>query len=300
MAGTNDPQMDAFIAAFTATLQALLGGGKKSTDTKTTSKDIVTINDAAAKALLEQIAIQTQYGGKLSKDDIATFVKQFNDEAKRQTEVAVRTITERVKPGAKPEDITSIINNYVTTTSLSFLDPKVLATDFIWSKINFADEKTLGANAIKALQDVRSTVRNNGILDMSDVEIQNTAKKIARGQLSLDEFKATLNNKIILNYPQFADRFKNNPGASARDIFSPYISMMAKVLEKDPNEINLDNPYLDKALRPDGAAGKMLPMSIPDFVTFLKNTPDFENTIQANDAARDSATAFARAWGFGV
>jgi hypothetical protein len=295
-----DKEMEAFIAAFTATLQSILGGGSNNKNTKTTSTDVSTINNAAARALLEQMAKDAQYTGKLTKNDIDAFVAQFNAEAKKQTDTAVRTITERIKPGAKPEDITSIINNYVTTTSLSFLDPKSLARDFIWSKINFADEKTLGPNAVKALQDVRALIRNNGIMDVSDIEIQNTAKKVARGELSLDEYRATLMNKTMMNYPQFADRFKNNPNASARDIFSPYIAIMAKTLEKDPNEIMLDNLYLDKALRPDGAAGKMSPMSIPDFVTFLKNTPEFENTLQANEAARDSATAFARAWGFGV
>lgn len=294
---TKEEQQNAFIAAV---LAAAGIGESKDRDTKTISKDILTIDNAAARTLLEQIAKDAQYTGKLTKEDVTQFVSQFNSMAKAQADEAVRVVTERIKPGAKPEDVTSIINNYVTTTQLSFLDPKVLANDFIWSKINFADEATLGGNARKALQDVRALVRNNGILDISDIEIQNTAKKIARGEIRLQDFQATLANKTIMNYPQFADRFKNNPGATARDIFSPYIATMAKVLEMDPNSINLDNPYLDKALRPDGAAGKVSPMSIPDFITFLKNTPEAENTIQANEAARSAATSFARAWGFGV
>lgn len=297
---TPEQQQEMFMQAFTATLQGLLGGGKKSTDTTTTSKDILTINNAAARVLLEQIAKDAQYTGKLTKDDVTAFVNSFNAEAKKQADIAVRTITERIKPGAKPEDITKIINNYVTTTSLTFLDPKSLASDFIWSKINFGDEKTLGGKSLRALQDVRAMIRNNGIIDVSDIEIQNAAKKIARGEISIDDYRATLRSKVELNYPQFADRFKNNPNASAREIFSPYIATMAKILEKDPNEIQLDNMYLDKALRPDGAAGKAPAMSIPDFIMMLKNTPDYENTRQANEDARDAATAFARAWGYGV
>lgn len=292
--------LDAFIAAFTATLQGLLGGGKKSTNTKTTTKDILTINNIAARTLLEEIAKEAQYVGKLNKEDITAFVDDFNERAAKQAEVAVRTITERIKPGTKPEDITSIINNYVTTTNLTFLDPKNLARDYIWSKINFGDEKTLGGKSLSALQDVRALIRNNGILDVSDIEIQNTAKKIARGDMTLDEYRAMLQAKVVMNYPQFSDRFKNNPNASAREIFSPYINIMAKTLEKDPNEIQLDNPYLDKALRPDGVAGKLPAMSIPDFLVFLKNTPEYDNTTQANFDARDAATAFGRAWGFGV
>jgi polyhydroxyalkanoate synthesis regulator phasin len=293
-------ELDVFIETFTAILEQLLGGKAKNTNTKTTTKDILSINATAAKTLLDQVAKDAQYTGKLSKDDITAFVNDFNKRAQAQAEVAVRNITERIKPGAKPEDITNIINNYVTTTSLSFLDPKNLAQDYIWSKINFADEKTLGGKSLSALQDVRALIRNNGILDVSDIEVQNTAKKIARGEMTLDEYRATLQAKVILNYPQFADRFKNNPNASAREIFSPYINTMAKVLEKDPNEIQLDNLYLDKALRPDGAAGKLLPMSISDFIIMLKNTPDYDNTRQSNEDARSAATAFGRAWGFGV
>lgn len=301
MADTKDPTLDAFIAAFTATIQALLGGDKsKGSDTRTTSKEILKIDNAAARALLEQVARDAQYQGKFKKEDIDAFVEQFNNAAVAQADEAVRVITERITPGAKPEDISKIVNSYVTTTNLSFLDPKAMAGDFVWSKINFADEKALGGNALKALQDVRALVRNNGILDMSDVEIQNAAKSIARGFTTLPEFQATLAAKTQMNYPQFADRFKNNPGASARDIFSPYINVMSKVLEKDPNEIQLDNLYLDKALRPDGAAGKQSPMSISDFMIYLKNTPDYNNTRQANEEARSAANEFARAWGFGV
>lgn len=290
--GTIDPVIAAILAKF--------AGGSDNQDQITTSTDILKLTTASAKALLEEAATNAQFQGKLTKAQVQDFIDKFNTEANKQLEKTVKEVQQRITPGTKPEDIQKIINTYVTTTTLSFFNPKNLAKDYVWSLINFKDEATLGGKSLGALQEVRAAVSNNGILDISEAEIQNTAKKIAMGDMSIADFNATLRSKLNLNYPQFAQRFTDNPTASARDIFDPYLSTMAKTLGLDKNSISLDNPYLDKALRPDGAAGKMSPMSISDFVRFLKDTPEWENTLEAGELAQSAATGLARAWGFGV
>lgn len=284
--------MQAILERFTA------GSGEQ--DQVTTTTNVLKLTTAAAKALLTQAAEDAQFQGKLTNQQLQDFIQKFNTEANRQLETTVREVRQRVNAGTKPEDIKKIVENYVNTTTLSFFSPKELAKDYIWSLTNFKDEKTLGGKSLNALQEVRASVANNGVLDISEAEIQNAAKDIAMGKISIGDFNAKIRNRVVLNYPQFADRFTNNPNASARDIFDPYLSTMAKVLGIDKNSIKLDNPYLDRALRPDGAAGKLPAMAIADFVTFLKGTPDWEQGLEANELARDAAVGFGRAWGFGI
>jgi hypothetical protein len=104
----------------------------------------------------------------------------------------------------------------------------------------------------------------------------------------------------MVNYPQYAQRLKENPGSTIRDLASPYINLMAKELELDPNTIQLDNVELDRALRPDGTAGKLPTVSLADFRIKLRNSPQWENTTAANESARTAATAIGRAFGYGV
>jgi hypothetical protein len=80
----------------------------------------------------------------------------------------------------------------------------------------------------------------------------------------------------------------------------PYISELAKVLELPIDSIDLNNPYLQKAIRPDGTAGKLPMLSIPDFTRMLMETPEWQNTKDANFKARDAATGLGRAFGLGV
>jgi hypothetical protein len=104
----------------------------------------------------------------------------------------------------------------------------------------------------------------------------------------------------MVNYPQYAERLKQNPGSTLKDLASPYINLMAKELELDANSIELDDMDLDKALRPDGTAGKLPTMSLAEFRVALRNSPRWESTTAANEAARDAATALGRAFGYGV
>ena len=294
---------DYYKAVYQAVLDALTGSsykGPTQSKTTTTSKDLIKLTNNAAKTLLEQARKSAGVAGVPSAAEIAEFAAMFNSAASKQVEEVTRTVIEKITPGTKPEDLTNIVNSYVTTNTPSFLSPETMASDFVWSKVDFKNEGSLGGKALLSLQEVRAMVKNNGLVDISDGEIQTAAKNIARGLMTQEEFQAQIRAKSIQNYPQLAERLKNNPSLSVRDILSPYIKMMATTLEMDPNAIDLDNPYLDKAIRPDGTVGKLPSMSIPDFVTFLKNTNEFENTIQANEDARSAATAFGRAWGFGV
>lgn len=262
------------------------------------SRSVTRLNKVSARALLEQTAKDIQYNVKFNDVDLDDFLKKFKAEQDRQIENVVKSTT--VKPGTSTDEIKRQVENTLTTEYPSYFKPEIFASDYIWAKVNFKDEKTLGGKSLTALNNVRSILAGFGPLDFSDAEVYNAAKQIAKGEITNDDFRSTIAQKAALNYPQYAERLKQNPGSTIRDLASPYISLMSKELELDPNTIELDNIELDRALRPDGTAGKLPSMSLADFRIKLRNTPQWENTTAANESARTAATAIGRAFGYGV
>lgn len=279
-------------------IDAMGGDSGKPTSTTGSSKSLTKLTKPAARALLEKTAKDAQYNFKFTDVDLDDFLKKFNAEQNRQIENVVKSTN--VTPGASTDEIKRQVENTVTTEFPSYFKPEIFASDYVWAKVNFKDEKSLGGKALTALNNVRSILSGFGPLDFSDIEIQNAAKQIARGEISNDDFRSTIALKAMVNYPQYAQRLKENPGSTIRDLASPYINLMAKELELDPNTIQLDNVELDRALRPDGTAGKLPTMSLADFRIKLRNSPQWENTTAANESARSAATSIGRAFGYGV
>jgi hypothetical protein len=264
------------------------------------SRNLVQLDKVSARKLLQQTARDIQYTVEFTDIDIEDFLKKFKKEQQRQIEEVVKASSSKVTPGLTPEATEKIVESTTTTEKPSFFKPEIFAADYIWAKVNFKDEKTLGGKSLTALNNARSILAGFGMLDFSDTELYAAAKQIARGEISNDDFRSTIAQKAALNYPQYAERLKQNPGSTIRDLASPYINLMAKELELDSNEIQLDNMDLDRALRPDGTAGKLPSMSLADFRIKLRSSPQWENTTAANESARTAATALGRAFGYGV
>ena len=276
------------------------GGSASNTDGTTTSKTVTKLTPASARALLEQTRGAIQYTSGITQADVDEFITRFDAEQNRQIEEIVKVAKTRITPGADANAVQKEVQSLLNTEYPSFFKPAEFASDYLWAKTNFGDEKTLGAKAQTALNDVRSVIRNFNASDISDIEAQDYARKIATGKMTAADLSTTVARSHGANYPQLMDRLNSIPGATVRSLASPYINLMAKELELDPEAINLDDPEIDKALRPDGTAGKAPMMSLADFKTALRSSPKWEYTTAANEAARSSATSMSRAFGFGV
>lgn len=279
-------------------INSMNSDSSKPSSTTSSSRNVTRLNKVSARALLEKTARDIQYNVKFNDIDIDAFLKKFKAEQDKQIENIVKSTN--ITPGASTDEIKRQVENTLTTEYPSYFKPEIFASDYIWAKVNFKDEKTLGGKSLTALNNVRSILAGFGPVDFSDAELYNAAKQIARGEITNDDFRSTIAQKAMLNYPQYAERLKQNPGSTIRDLASPYINLMAKELELDPNSIQLDNIDLDRALRPDGTAGKLPSMSLADFRVKLRNSPQWENTTAANESARSAATSIGRAFGYGV
>jgi len=272
-------------------------GPKSGTDV-TTGKTKLTVQ--SARAMMEDAAQAADYTGTFSSADVTQFMKEFDAAQALQIEKVITTTASKSTSDATASAISKTATNTAKTEYPSLFKPTEFASDWVWSKINFKDEKTLGAKSITALSQVRDVINQFQLLGVSDAEAKIAAKQIAMGKKTLDAYTTELQGIAIKEYPQFADRFKLDPTLTTRDIASPIINMVAKTLELDPKDIGMDHPIVLAYTRSGGADGKGVAPSYYDLLLKTKQLPDFQKTQQANNEARDSATSLAGALGFGL
>lgn len=289
-----DPATQAIITA----LLSGLGGGSGNTASTSTSADRIKLTFNAAAELLKQTVGDIQYTGKISKEDIQAFADAFNAESAKNIEQVVKTARSQVTGGMGAEEIQKTVQNAMSVSMPSFLNPKEFAKDFIWAKVNFKDEASLAGKSLSALQDIRDLAKKFNLLGFSDAEVLIEAKKVAKGDKSLDDVKAELAKKAEFEYPTLADRYKT--GVTTYDIASPVIKLLAKTWEVPEDTIDLDNELVQSYIRPGGADGKQPPLTYAEIKQKAMNDPKFETTTAANELARQSATGLARALGAGI
>ena len=273
-------------------------GSAENSQTSGTSADRIKLTFAAAAELLKQTVADVQYTGKISKEDIQAFADQFNAESARQMEQVIKQARTQVSGAGTAEDVQKTVQNAITTAMPSFLNVKQFASDFIWGKVNFKDEKNLAGKALSALQDVRTLSKQFNLLGFSDAEALIEAKNVAMGKKTLDGVKAELAKKAEIEYPTLAERFKL--GLSTKEIADPVIKLLSKTWEVPEDTIDLDNPLVQSYIRPGGADGKTPPLTYAEIKQKAMNDPKFEQTTAANEMARQSATGLARALGAGI
>jgi hypothetical protein len=283
-----------------AIISGIVGQSSAGSDSDTTTKQAIKLTTVAGKQLLDAIARDIQYTGKFSQSELTAFVNAYNKAANAQLETVVKTARSQIKPGATEADAQKTIQSIISTSFPNFFDPKQFTKDYIWGKVNFGDVKNLGAKSLVALTEARSIVKAFNLSSVSEAEVQAAAKKIAMGDLTLEEYKAQLTQQAKVEYPQLAARFDSTPGATTRQLYSPILKAVADAWEVDPESLDLNDPFIDKLIRPDGVVGKVPPASVGEAAMAAMNDKRFDGTLKAIDNARDSATSFARALGWGI
>ena len=270
--------------------------GALNTNETVTSKDVLKLTPEAAKTLLAQAAKDAQYNGTFTADDIKNFITQYQDAAKKQMATVIQQASSTTAGGA---DLANTVKNLVNTTYQSFFKPQDFAKDYVWSKISFADEKSLAGSNLATLAEVRQLVKDFNILGVSDAEVAIAAKAIAKGDKTLADYTADLQRIAIQEHPQLADRLKSDPTLTVKKIAQPVISLLASTWEMDPASIDLDNPIVAQYLRPGGADGKGITLNYADVKRLALTDPRYQYTTAANENARDAAVGLGKAMGAG-
>lgn len=250
-----------------------------------TSYDKIT-SDALLRSAAKELGFAEGGFAQFGEADLEDFFNKIQEAAKAGGKVT-QTI---VKPDGTTE----------TVTTPAAFDAKSFAKNYLWAKVNIGDAKTIPTSVLNQVDGLKRVLKANGLGYYSDKEISNFALQLAKGEIELSDLQKQFNTKAAELYPLFGDRLKANPSLTVLDLAEPYIGQMARWWEIDPSTVDLDNPDLDKFLRPDGTAGKAPMKSISEWITYLKTHPNAEKTTWANEQARDLATSFARMSGYGV
>ena len=293
-------EMQAYTASVIESAMSINKTNKTKSGTEvSTKKTKLTVE--SARALMEMAAQAADYTGKFTSADVTQFMKEFDAEQARQIEKVITSTSQKLTPGGTTEGaVDKTAATTATTEFPSFFNPTQFVQDWVWKRISFDNEATLGSKSLAVLSQVRGLIEKFQLIGISDQEAKNAAYSIAKGDKTLDDYTVELQQKAVIEYPQFADRFKANPKLTTYDIASPIINMIAETLEVDPKTVKMDNPYVMSYLNYAGPDGKGKQPSYYDLVLKAKNDPKYDLTQEANENARDAAVELSRALGFGV
>jgi len=287
-----------------AIINAVVGMNSASANAKSgsdTSTSKIKLTTNSARAIMELAAKDAGYPTEFSPADIAQFIEEFDAEQKLQIEKVTTSTNQKLTPGGTTEGaVDKTVSSTIRTEFPSFFNAGTFTKDWLWKRISFKDETTLGAKSLAVLAEVRGLVDKFQLMGVSDQEAKDAAYLIAKGDKTLDEYTAELQGEAAIEYPQFADRFKKNPKLTTYDIASPVINMIAETLEVDPGTIKMNNPIVLAYTRSAGADGKGVAPSYYDLLLKTKALPEYQKTQQANNEARDSASSLVKALGYGL
>jgi len=287
-----------------AIINAVVGMNSASANAKSgsdTSTSKIKLTTNSARAIMELAAKDAGYPTEFSPADIAQFIEEFDAEQKLQIEKVTTSTNQKLTPGGTTEGaVDKTVSSTIRTEFPSFFNAGTFTKDWLWKRISFKDETTLGAKSLAVLAEVRGLVDKFQLMGVSDQEAKDAAYLIAKGDKTLDEYTVELQGEAAIEYPQFADRFKKNPKLTTYDIASPVINMIAETLEVDPGTIKMNNPIVLAYTRSAGADGKGVAPSYYDLLLKTKALPEYQKTQQANNEARDSASSLVKALGYGL
>lgn len=137
---------------------------------------------------------------------------------------------------------------------------------------------------------LRLEAQANGIR-YSDTWYQDAVRSVTRGDSTEDDWIRTVRDQAAGRWQPFANQIK--AGQSAYSLASPYIQLMADELELNPNDISLDDSYVQRAMM--GSNGEALPLW--EFQRQLRNDPRWLNTNRAQNEVTSVADAVMQMFG---
>lgn len=152
--------------------------------------------------------------------------------------------------------------------------------DTIAGAVRTGAEGTYGGDAAANAEQLRQVAHANGV-QLSDGTLRNWLVRIAAGE-KMDGFEQYVRQMATDAYPQYADRLK--AGQNLEDIVSPYKETMARVLEINPEQLDLFDPTLRKAFQAtDPTSGQPTTKPLWQFEQELKQDTRWRSTNNARD-----------------
>lgn len=123
------------------------------------------------------------------------------------------------------------------------------------------------------------------------------ARSVLAGLSTIDDYAAEIRKTAASYDPAHADRIL--AGENRRDIASPYINLYADLYDKDPNAVDLDDPYVKAAMNRTDDKGNISAMGLWDYEKYLKSQEEYGTTKRGWQEIGSITSNLVRMMGFG-
>ena len=147
---------------------------------------------------------------------------------------------------------------------------------------------------------IRITLANwfsaNGLV-VSSEQLDTYIDQIQSGASTLDELKQWYrDNRLAVTYSGYADDFAR--GMDASEIALDFRSVMANLLERTVEDIDFDDPLVQRAMQRRGEDGKPRPMTRYEFEQEVRGSDEWQKTDNAMSVYTDIGEGILRSFGF--
>jgi len=164
-------------------------------------------------------------------------------------------------------------------------------------KLNLEGSNQQLANLCGPLdENLRQLADNNGVSYNGDW-FNNAARSIVGGTRSFQDFENDIRNQAASAFPTYAEQIR--AGQNVKDIASPYINSMSRILEINPDGITLEDNSIRQALSGISPKdGKPAAKSLWEFERDIRKDPRWNNTNNARESASSLALGVLKDMGF--
>lgn len=137
-----------------------------------------------------------------------------------------------------------------------------------------------GGEAQDTVTQLKQTAWKNG-MRYSESTYEKWAQSVAAGAETMQRLTQTIRGQAKTLAPAYAQELDN--GQDLYDVASPYIQAKAKILERNPADVDLFDSDIRGALSATGPDGKPASTSLWAFEQSMRKKPDWLNTKNAQD-----------------
>jgi hypothetical protein len=180
------------------------------------------------------------------------------------------------------------INGQVVTYDKNWL------TRTMANSIDFTKKKTIGGVEVYDLDGKIETIANSLYKKAWDYGyqaslsnkgfdqwMQNSVRGLVSGDITEDQINADLQDRAVSMFPGLANQIKS--GQSLREAANPWLNAIANTWEVDPDTLDLNDDFVNRALNQQDDKGNIVPMNLYQAKTAARKSPKWQYTEKAKE-----------------
>lgn len=151
-----------------------------------------------------------------------------------------------------------------------------------------------GGSLASIEEQVKSTAYRNGVKVNKKTQ-DNWMRQIVRGQATMEEYTNSIRAHAQRTFKAFAQEIAG--GMDLADVAAPYLDSAQQILELGPQNIDLFDPRVRKALTNKNEKGQVVPLGLTEFEESLRKDPRWRHTSNATESVSTAMYEVARMMG---